>query len=248
MIEIEGLVKRFGTKVAVDGLDLQVARGELFCMLGPNGAGKTTTLRMLTGLLRPDSGTARIGGFDIVRNTRQAKALLGFVPDRPFLYDRLTCYELLRFVGGLYRIDDDTIRERSRHLLDAYALGDKGDQLVGALSHGMRQKLSFAACFLHAPDVVVIDEPWVGLDPRSLRMIKDDLRQRARTGLTVIMSTHTLSIAEELADRVGIFHQGRLLQLGTVAEVLRLASRPGSLEDVFLELTAESGSAANEAA
>ena len=248
MIEIEGLVKRFGTKVAVDGLDLQVARGELFCMLGPNGAGKTTTLRMLTGLLRPDSGTARIGGFDIVRNTRQAKALLGFVPDRPFLYDRLTCYELLRFVGGLYRIDDDTIRERSRHLLDAYALGDKGDQLVGALSHGMRQKLSFAACFLHAPDVVVIDEPWVGLDPRSLRMIKDDLRQRARTGLTVIMSTHTLSIAEELADRVGIFHQGRLLQLGTVAEVLRLASRPGSLEDVFFELTAESGSAANEAA
>lgn len=238
MIEIEGLVKRFGDNVAVAGLDLHVARGELFSMLGPNGAGKTTTLRMLTGLLRPDAGRARIGGFDIVEEAQAAKALLGFVPDRPFLYDRLTCREFLRFVGGLYRMVDEDIRERSAHLLDAYGLGDKGDQLIGALSHGMRQKLSFAACFLHAPQVVVVDEPWVGLDPRSLRMIKDDLRRRAREGLTVIMSTHTLSIAEELADRVGIFHRGRLLRVGTVREVLEMASHPGSLEDVFLELTA----------
>lgn len=239
MIEIVGLVKRFSSRLAVAGLDLEVARGELFCMLGPNGAGKTTALRMLTGLLAPDAGHARIGGFDIVRQATAAKALLGFVPDRPFLYDRLTCRELLRFVGGLYGMQDGEIRVRGDALLDDFGLGEARDQLVGGLSHGMRQKLSFAACFLHAPEVVVIDEPWVGLDPRSLRRIKDDLRARAEAGLTVIMSTHSLAIAEELADRVGILHQGRLLQLGTVSEIKRLASRPGSLEDIFLELTAD---------
>jgi ABC-2 type transport system ATP-binding protein len=239
MIKTQSLSKLYGDKVAVVGLDLEVRAGELFCMLGPNGAGKTTTLRMLTGLLRPTGGSAQVGGFDIVRQNLEAKALLGYVPDRPFLYDRLTGRELMRFVGGLYGMEDGLCETRSKSLLDTYGLGHAHDQLIGTYSHGMRQKLSFAACFLHQPKVVVIDEPWVGLDPRSIRRIKDDLRQRAASGLTVLMSTHTLSIAEELADRVGIFHQGRLLRVGTVDEIKAIASRPGSLEDVFLELTAE---------
>lgn len=243
MITIRKLSKHFGDKIAVAGLDLDVPAGELFCMLGPNGAGKTTTLRMLTGLLRPTGGRAQVGGFDIVAQALEAKALLGYVPDRPYLYDRLTGRELMRFVGGLYGMYDAVCESRSATLLDLYGLGHAHDQLVGTYSHGMRQKLSFAACFLHQPKVVIIDEPWVGLDPRSIRRIKDDLRQRAANGLTVMMSTHTLSIAEELADRVGIFHGGRLLRVGTVDEIKAIASRPGSLEDVFLELTAEEGDA-----
>jgi len=243
MIETRKLSKHFGTTVAVAGLDLRVQAGELVCLLGPNGAGKTTALRMLTGLLRPSGGKAWVGGFDIVEQPLAAKAVLGYVPDRPFLYERLTGRELLCFVGGLYRLNKSTLDQRAEMLLRAYDLDGCADMLIGAMSHGMRQKLSFAACFLHAPRVVIIDEPWVGLDPRSIRRIKDDLRARTHAGLAVLMSTHTLSIAEELADRVGIVHRGRLLRVGTVAEIKALATHPGSLEDIFLELTAETSDA-----
>jgi ABC-2 type transport system ATP-binding protein len=239
MIRTEHLVKTFGAKTAVDDLSLTVERGEFMCFLGPNGAGKTTTIKVLTGLLRPTSGRALIGGFDITGQPVEAKRLLGYVPDQPFLYERLTVTELMRFVAGLYELDGDGLDERITSALAAFELGDSAGQLIGDLSHGMRQKVVFAATFLHDPQVLIVDEPWVGLDPKSMRTVKSFLRRRTAEGLTVFMSTHTLSIAEEVADRIAIIHCGRLYAVGTVAEIKALAGRPGSLEDVFLELTSD---------
>ncbi|HNX49683.1 MAG TPA: ABC transporter ATP-binding protein [Thermoanaerobaculaceae bacterium] len=239
MIRTEALCKRFGDKLAVAELDLAIPAGEFFCFLGPNGAGKTTTIKILTGLLRPTSGRALVGGHDVMREPEVAKRLLGYVPDQPFLYDRLTGRELLRLVAGLYDLPSATLPARIDAVLADFEMNGLADQLIGDLSHGMRQKLSFAATFLHEPRVVVVDEPWVGLDPRSIHRVKTTLKERTRQGLTVFMSTHTLSIAEEVADRIGIIHQGRLLALGSVAEIKGLVTRPGSLEDVFLELTRE---------
>ncbi len=239
MIRTVGLTKRFGATVAVDRLDLEVEPGEFFCFLGPNGAGKTTTIKLLVGLLRPSAGRAVIGGHDIASEPVEAKRLLGYVPDQPFLYERLTGREFMALVAGLYRLDGARLEARIEETLAAFGAAEVADQLIGDLSHGTRQKLAFAATFLHDPRLVVVDEPWVGLDPRSIRQVKRYLKERTREGVTVFMSTHTLSIAEEVADRIGIIHQGRLLALGTVTEIKALASRPGSLEDVFLELTQE---------
>ncbi|MEM8930165.1 MAG: ABC transporter ATP-binding protein [Acidobacteriota bacterium] len=243
MIDIRSLTKRFGDKTAVDGLDLQIAEGEFFCFLGPNGAGKTTTIKMLTGLIRPSSGTARVGEHDVQHEPEAAKRLLGYIPDTPYLYDKLTVRELMRFVAGLYGVSPARYAELCEPLLDTFELSAHAEQLVERLSHGMRQKLSFASCFLHEPRVVVVDEPWVGLDPKNIRAVKTYLKERTRDGLTVFMSTHTLSIAEELADRIGIIHRGRLRHVGTVEEIKQLAEHPGSLEDVFLQLTREEGEA-----
>lgn len=237
MIQIQALTKRYGPKVAVDHLDLEVAEGEFFCFLGPNGAGKTTTIKVLTGLVRPTSGHATVGGHDVQRSPLAAKQLLGYVPDHPFLYEKLTGREFMRFVAGLYRMSEAELEERCDDLLTTFEIAHVGDQLVESYSHGMRQKLSFASCFLHAPKVVVVDEPWVGLDPKNIRAVKTFLREKTREGLTVFMSTHSLAIAEEVADRVGIIHRGRLLHVGTVDEVKELAEHPGNLEDVFLQLT-----------
>jgi ABC-2 type transport system ATP-binding protein len=238
-IETRALGKKYGDRTALEALDLVVAEGEFFCFLGPNGAGKTTTIKILTGLVRPSSGSARVGGFDLAKEPLEAKALMGYVPDHPHLYDKLTGREMLRFVAGLYRLPAADFASLSAELLEVFELSHKADQLIESYSHGMRQKLSFACCFLHRPRVVVVDEPWVGLDPKNIRAVKDYLKQKTREGLTVFMSTHTLSIAEEVADRVGIIHRGRLRQVGTVAEIKALAQRPGSLEEVFLELTRE---------
>jgi ABC-2 type transport system ATP-binding protein len=241
MIITENLTKRFGNVVAVSALNLEVGAGEFFCFLGPNGAGKTTTIKLLTGLLHPSAGRALLGGCDIQREPIQAKKLIGYIPDQPFLYEKLTGREFLWFVAGLYQLDHGRVGKTIEDLLDLFQLRDVGDQLTEDYSHGMRQKLSFAACFLHEPQIVIVDEPWVGLDPRNIRFVKDYLKQKTRRGLTVFMSTHTLSIAEEVADRIGIIHQGRLLHVGTVAEIKALATAPGSLEDVFLELTQGDG-------
>lgn len=238
-IKIENLTKRYAEKVAVNDLSLEIPAGEFFCFLGPNGAGKTTTIKMLTGLARPTSGRAVVGGFDLQQQPLEAKQLLGYVPDHPHLYERLTGREMMRFVAGLYRLPTEVFDDLSESLLETFELKHMGDQLVESYSHGMRQKLSFACCFLHRPDVVVVDEPWVGLDPKNIRAVKTYLKQQTNNGLTVFMSTHSLSIAEEVADRVGIIHHGRLLHVGTVDEVKTLADHPGSLEDVFLQLTRE---------
>ena len=239
MIETQGLSKRFGDKLAVDNLDLRVGEGEFFCYLGPNGAGKTTTIKMLTALVRPTTGRALVGGHDVQEEPIAAKRLLGYIPDTPFLYDKLSGREFMRFVAGLYRMDRTAFENRCQELLETFEVAHVADQLIESYSHGMRQKLSFASCFLHSPKVVIVDEPWVGLDPKNIRSVKNYLREQTGSGLTVLMSTHTLSIAEEVADRIGILHQGRLLSVGSVAEVKALATNPGSLEDVFLELTRE---------
>jgi len=237
MIRTEGLSKHFGDQIAVRELALDIPEGEFFCFLGPNGAGKTTTIKMLTGLLRPTSGRAVVGGHDVQSEPLAAKRLLGYIPDHPFLYDRLTGYEFMRFVAGLWQMSDNGFEGRCQELLETFEIAHVQHKLVRDFSHGMRQKLSFASCFLHDPRIVIVDEPWVGLDPKNIRQVKHYLRERTREGLTVFMSTHSLAIAEEVADRIGIIHLGRLLHLGTVAEIKALASRPGSLEDVFLELT-----------
>ena len=237
MIRTEGLTKRFGEKVAVANLNLDIAEGEFFCFLGPNGAGKTTTIKMLTGLIRPTSGVAILGGYDIEKEPVATKKLLGYIPDHPFLYEKLTGREFMRFVAGLFQMKGNDLDERSDELLELFEILDVADQLIENYSHGMRQKLSFASCFLHEPKIVIIDEPWVGLDPKNIRFVKDYLKERTREGLTVLMSTHTLGIAEEVADRIGIIHLGNLLHVGTVSEIMKLAKEAGTLEDVFLELT-----------
>ena len=237
MIKTENLTKRFGNKAAVSSLNLSIGKGEFFCFLGPNGAGKTTTIKMLTGLLKPSEGRAMLGGFDIQADPVKTKSILGYIPDTPFLYDKLTGREFMRFVAGLYQLPKETLNGRSEELLELFEVRHVGDQLIENYSHGMRQKLSFASCFLHEPKIVVVDEPWVGLDPKNIRFVKEYLKQQTREGLTVFMSTHSLGLIEDVADRIGIIHNGRLLHTGTIEEILKLTENPGSLEDVFLELT-----------
>ncbi len=237
MIETIALTKRFGSNNAVNELDLRIPAGEFFCFLGPNGAGKTTTIKLLTGLLKPSSGRAIIGGHDIQQEPVAAKQLLGYIPDTPFLYEKLTGREFMRFVSGLYQLPEASAAKRSEELLELFEIRVVGDQLIEDYSHGMRQKLSFASCFLHEPQVVVVDEPWVGLDPKNIRFVKNFLREQAREGSTIFMSTHSLSVIEDATDRIGIIHNGVLLHIGSLSEIKALSRNPGSLEDVFLELT-----------
>ena len=240
MIQIENLTKRFGTKTAVDSLNLEIPKGEFFCFLGPNGAGKTTTIKVLTGLMLPTSGTAAIGGFDVQKNPIEAKKLLGYIPDHPFLYEKLTGREFMYFVAGLHGMGEGGLKDDVEELLHTFDVDGVRDQLVENYSHRKQQKLSFASCFLHRPQVVIVDEPWVGLDPKNIRAVKTYLKRKTvEEGVTVLMSTHTLSIAEEVADRIGIINLGKLLCVGSVREIMKLEqSTPTStLEDVFLELT-----------
>ena len=238
MIEFKDVTRRFGRTLAVDGLTLELGRGELFALLGPNGAGKTTTIRMLVGLLRPDRGTIRVCGFDAVDRPREANGLMGFVPEEAFLYEKLSGREMLEFSGEMHGLDRRTIRDRIDRESERFDLAGFLDGLVETYSHGMKQRLIFAAALLHDPSVIVVDEPMVGLDPRSVRIAKDLLRSQASAGKTVFMSTHTLAIAEEISDRIGILNGGRLHFLGTVPELQRELSSPHAwLEPLFLELT-----------
>jgi ABC-2 type transport system ATP-binding protein len=239
MIEIEHVTRRYGAKLAVDDLNLHIPRGELFAFLGPNGAGKTTTIKMLVGLLRPSSGTIRLCGHDVGQQQTAANRLLGYVPDVPYLYDKLSGSEFLRFIAEMYGIDSHEADERIREQISIFKLHEFVDDLTESYSHGMKQRVAFAAAMLHDPQVLVIDEPMVGLDPRSVRVIKDLLRKKARGGQTIFMSTHLLSIAQEIADRVGIVDQGRLQFLGTIDELrARVASHESSLEHLYLSFTA----------
>ncbi|MBI4577970.1 MAG: ABC transporter ATP-binding protein [Planctomycetes bacterium] len=234
-IRIEGLVKDYAGRRAVAGLDLEVAPGEFLALLGPNGAGKTTTLKCLVGLLRPTSGRISVGGLPMDGDGAAARAGLGYIPDRPWFYPRLTGREYLDFVAGLHGLDTGDRDLRAAELGERFGLGADLDRLVDAYSLGMRQRLAFIACFLTGPRAVVIDEPWAGMDPRAVRQATDFLRERAREGLAVLMSTHSLALAERVADRAAILHRGRRVAYGTLAQV-----RGGTgldLEEVFLELT-----------
>jgi ABC-2 type transport system ATP-binding protein len=239
MIDITSVTKRYGPKVAVQDLSLHVPAGELFAFLGPNGAGKTTTIKMLCGLLFPNSGTVKVGGFDIVSQGDQARALISYVPDLPYLYEKLTGREFLQFTADLYAMPPDRTREKIAEVIDLFHLEDFVDDLTERYSHGMRQRTVFAAALVHEPKLLIADEPTVGLDPKSIRELKTLLRQLANSGMTVFLSTHTLDIAQELADRIGIIDHGRLIGCGTMADLRKQASMDGSLEDLFLKITEE---------
>jgi ABC-2 type transport system ATP-binding protein len=240
MITLRSLTKRYGPFTAVDSLDLEVSEGELFGFLGPNGAGKTTTLRMIAGILRPTSGQVLVGGVDMAAQPAAAKAKLGFIPDRPFIYDKLTGAEFLRFVAGLYGQSGAMVEHRMDELLALFDLSQWKDELVESYSHGMRQKLIISSAFLHRPDVIVVDEPMVGLDPKATRILKDLFREYTRRGHTIMMSTHTLEVAESLCDRIAIIQNGRVRALGTLEEISAKAEgNSHGLEELFLHLTGE---------
>jgi len=238
LIETRSLVKRYGDKIAVDNVSLQVQGGEVFGFLGPNGAGKTTTIKMIVGLLQPTSGTVHVVGVDVQAQPLIAKASCGYVPDTPNLYAKLTARELLRFVGDLYNLDRRQVAQRTEELLRVLDLTSVADDTVDSYSHGMQQKASLASALMHDPKVLVLDEPTVGLDPKSARLIKDLLRQMADRGAAVFLSTHILEIAERMCDRIGIINKGQLVAVGTMTE-LRSLGKAGevSLEDIFLALT-----------
>jgi len=239
MIEFSHVTRKYGPKTAVADLDLTIPRGELFAFLGPNGAGKTTTIKMIVGLLQPSSGTIRLCGHDVTRDNCAANRLLGYVPDVPYLYEKLSGTEFLQFIADMYGLDRQQARTRIAEQVEAFGLHDFADDLAESYSHGMKQRVAFAAAMLHDPPVLVIDEPMVGLDPRSVRVVKDLLRAKAAQGQTIFMSTHLLAIAEEIADRVGIVDQGRLKFLGTIDELRsRVSSHETSLERLYLEFTA----------
>jgi ABC-2 type transport system ATP-binding protein len=235
MIELNGVTKAFGTKRAVDHLDLHVRAGELFGFLGPNGAGKTTTIKMVCGLLKPSSGTVTIGGYPA--GSREARQLLAYVPDQPYLYEKLTGREFLRFVVDMYGLDPKRATRRIDDLIDTFEMREYVDDLCEGYSHGMKQRVVFASALVHDPKVLIVDEPLVGLDPRSARIVKDLFVAQARSGVAVLMSTHLLSIAEELADTIGIIDKGRMLARGTLDEIRERAQVQGPLESLFLKLT-----------
>ncbi len=236
MIQFENVSRRYGSKVAVSGLNLEIPRGELFALLGPNGAGKTTTIKMVVGLLRPTGGVVRVCGYDVVTDRRRANRMLGYIPDVPYLYDKLTGREFLQFIAEMYGLDPSAASQRMAIQIDQFDLGDFVNDLTESYSHGMKQRLAFAAGMLHEPDVLVVDEPMVGLDPVSIRLLKDLLREKTAAGMTILMSTHLLGVAEEIADRVGIVDRGRLRYLGTLAELRdKVGSRDGSLERLYLD-------------
>jgi ABC-2 type transport system ATP-binding protein len=239
MIELEQVSKSYGLKTAVDGLSLRIEPGELFAFLGPNGAGKTTTIKMICGLLFPSAGRVKVGGFDMRSDGDRARQLLSYVPDQPFLYEKLTGREFLQFIAEMYVLPADLAREQLTQVINLFSLHEFVDNLTESYSHGMRQRTVFAAALLHQPRVLVVDEPTVGLDPKSVRELKDLLRQESRRGVTVFLSTHSLDIAQELADRIGVVANGRLIGCGTLDALRKQTESNGSLEDVFLKLTEE---------
>lgn len=237
MIELSHIIKKFGELVAVNDLSLTVRQGEFFAVLGPNAAGKTTTLKILAGLMKPTAGMAKVCGFDVQAEPLEAKRRMAFVPDFPFLYEKLTPWEFFRFTGQLFQMDDATIAQRSGELIERFHLADFANKPIEGLSHGTRQRTAIVSALLHEPEVFVIDEPMVGLDPQHARVVKDVLKERSQAGMTVFVSTHQLSVAEEMADRIGIIHEGRLVAVGTKEELRRQSGTVGALEQVFLALT-----------
>ena len=246
MIELIHLVKRFGELTAVDDISLSVPRGEFFAVLGPNAAGKTTSLKILAGLMKPTSGRALVSGFDVLTHPLEARQRMAFVPDFPFLYEKLTPWEFFRFTGQLFQMEESKIERNGRELIGRFNLTDYVNKPIEGLSHGTRQRVAIGSALLHDPEVLIMDEPMVGLDPQHARVVKDLLKERSLAGMTVFVSTHQLSVAEEMADRIGIIHQGHLIAVGTREELRRQSGAAGPLEDVFLALTSQETKLGNE--
>lgn len=240
MIHVENLSKKFNKTIAVDHIDLDVTQGQIMGFLGPNGAGKTTTIRMMAGLMKPDTGAIILDGYDLATRPEEAKAVVGFVPDRPFLYEKLTGWEFLEFTAGLYRVDAQELEGRGRQYLEMFELIDWKDELIEGYSHGMKQRLIISAALLHRPRIFIIDEPMVGLDPRGVRLVKDLFTQMARTDrMAVFLSTHTLAVAEEICTAITIIHKGKIIASDTAENIKgSIASAGGNLEEAFLTLTA----------
>lgn len=241
MIEINGVTKVYGKTVAVDDLTLKVNAGEVFGFLGPNGAGKTTTMKMLVGLLKPTKGSLSISGYDVQGNPMESKKIIGFVPDKPFIYEKLTGREFLEFIRDIYHVNNDPAAlEKQKKLIEMFSLESWQDELVENYSHGMRQKLIITSALVHNPKALIIDEPMVGLDARGMRQVKSLFRELAASGSCVLLSTHTMSIAQEVCDRIGILNRGRLIAVGSMKELREKAGGEGQdLEDIFLALTRE---------
>ncbi|HUP52054.1 MAG TPA: ABC transporter ATP-binding protein [Longimicrobiales bacterium] len=238
MLELRGVGKRYGRFTAVKSLDLTVHRGEIFGFLGPNGAGKTTTIRMVAGVLRPTSGQVLVGGDDLETTPEAAKARIGYIPDRPFLYEKLSGGEFLRFVAGLWGRDGEDVRQRIDRLLELFQMAPWRDELIESYSHGMRQKILISSALIHQPEIIVVDEPMVGLDPRSARLLKDLFRTFVAAGGTIFLSTHTLEVAEALCDRIAIISGGEIIALGSMDDLRAQAHAGGAhLEEIFLKVT-----------
>ena len=246
MIELIRVVKKFGSLIAVNDLTLTVPAGQFFAVLGPNAAGKTTTLKILAGLMKPTSGIARVGGFDVQTHPLEARRRMAFVPDFPLLYDKLTPWEFLRFTGQLFQMKEEKIRANGRDLITRFNLEPYVNKPIDGLSHGTRQRVAIVSALLHEPEVFIIDEPMVGLDPHHVRVVKDLFKQRSLAGMTVFVSTHQLSVAEEMADRIGIIHQGRLIAVGSRDQLRQQSGASGPLEDIFLALTAQEANLAEQ--
>src|ERR1041385_1984666 len=248
MIELVHLVKRFGDLVAVNDISLTVPRGEFFAVLGPNAAGTTTSIRILAGLIKPTAGTARVAGFDVQTQPMEARRRLAYVPDFPFLYEKLTPWEFLRFTGQLFRMSEDEIQRQAKELVPRFNLEEYLAKPIEGLSHGTRQRVAIVSALLHNPEVFILDEPMVGLDPHHARVLKDILKERSLAGMTIFVSTHQLSVAEEMADRIGIIHNGKLIAVGTRDELRRKSGSDGALEQTFLALTAQEANLMEEKA
>ena len=238
MIELKNLSKKYGNLLAVDNLDLMVSKGEIFGFIGPNGAGKTTTINMMGGVLAPTSGAVMICGINMADQPEQAKRKIGFIPDRPYLYEKLTGMEFLKFIADLYDVDGDTFFKKSQEKLDMFFLSDRSNELIESYSHGMKQRLIMAAALLHDPEVIVVDEPMVGLDPLAIKIVKDLFKNLANEGVTIFMSTHTLKVAEDICDKIGVIHKGTLIATGSYEEMRRDVQYEGAdLEQIFIRLT-----------
>jgi len=242
MIKLVDLSKRFGNLIAVDSINLKVKPGEIFGFLGPNGAGKTTTIRMMAGLIKPTGGKVIIDGWDLAEYANRAKEVVGFIPDRPFLYEKLTAFEFLKFIAGLYNLSSNGIEGRMHYLFELFGLTEWQNELIESFSHGMKQRLVMASAFIHHPKLIIVDEPMVGLDPRGAKLVKEVFRGFCHEGKTIFMSTHTLEIAEEVCDRIAIIQEGKIIAVGDMSELREKAgSEDKKLESVFFKLTGGEG-------
>lgn len=238
MIKLKNLTKKYADYTAVNNLNLNIEKGEIYGFIGPNGAGKTTTIKMMGGLLEPTSGSVIISGIDMSEHPEKAKRKIGFIPDRPYLYEKLTGMEFLRFTADLYHVDANVFLRKAEENLSMFSLTDWSDELIEAYSHGMKQRLIMSAALLHDPEIIIVDEPMVGLDPAAIKMVKELFKELAKKGVTIFMSTHTLKVAEDICDRIGVIHKGSLIATGTTEDLKRGAHvTDADLEQVFIHLT-----------